>query len=92
VLLAALIVLHGRTWVWFRVHGPPQRMPLLVGLLLVALFIWFAENLATWARIWLYPTQGDGWRPVPLTKLVAWLLLMYVSFTLVTLLHRRRRA
>ena len=65
-------------------------MPLLLGFLLVALFIWFAENIGTWSRAWLYPGQEAGWTPVSIQKLGAWYLLMIISFVLVTLIHRPR--
>lgn len=60
-------------------------MPLLVGFLLVALFLWFAENIATFANAWNYLEQRDGWQSVPLGKLGSWFLLMIVSFVLVSL-------
>ena len=63
-------------------------MPLAVGLLLVALFIWFAENLGTFARAWVYPSQDKGWHPVSLDKLGSWYLLMIISFVLVAAVHR----
>ena len=42
---------HYKIW---RVH---RRMPLLVGLVLVALFIWLAENIGTFARPGCIPTR-----------------------------------
>ena len=87
-LFAAAAVLFLRTWVHFRVFRFRHRMPLLVGWLLVALFIWFAENIGTWSRAWIYPGQGDAWTPVSIQKLGAWYLLMIISFVLVTLVHR----
>ena len=63
-------------------------MPLLLGFGLVALFIWFAENLGTFARAWIYPSQEHGWAPVSLAKLGSWYLLMIISFVLVATLHR----
>jgi uncharacterized membrane protein YoaT (DUF817 family) len=63
-------------------------MPLLLGFALVALFIWFAENIGTWSRAWLYPGQAEAWTPVSIQKLGAWYLLMIISFVLVTLVHR----
>ena len=65
-----------------------RRMPLIVGFLLVALFIWFAENLGTFARAWAYPGQEDGWEMVSLAKLGSWYLLMIISFVLVATVHR----
>lgn len=90
VLFAATIALYFRTWVHFRVFRFRHRMPLLVGFLLVALFIWLAENIGTWSRAWLYPGQENGWTPVSITKLGSWYLLMIISFVLVTLVHRPR--
>ena len=89
-LFAALGLLFWRTPVRFTVWRQQRSMPLLLGWLLVALFIWLAENLATFARAWTYPHQADGWQLVPLTKLGAWYLLMYISFALVAAVHRPR--
>ena len=63
-------------------------MPMLVGFLLVAFFIWLAENLATVANAWTYPAQAHGWKPVPVTKMGSWYLLMLLSFVLVSMVHR----
>ena len=63
-------------------------MPLLVGWLLVALFIWLAENAGTFSKAWLYPSQKHGWAMVSPAKLGAWYLLMYISFVLVAAVHR----
>jgi uncharacterized membrane protein YoaT (DUF817 family) len=90
-LFAATALLFLRTTVHYRVFRFRHRMPLLVGFLLVALFIWFAENIGTWSRAWLYPGQEGGWTPVSIQKLGAWYLLMIISFVLVTLVHRPRK-
>ncbi|WDZ81405.1 DUF817 domain-containing protein (plasmid) [Ensifer adhaerens] len=89
-LFAITAALFLRTTVHYRVFRFRHRMPLLFGFLLVALFIWFAENIGTWSRAWIYPSQHDGWIPVSLQKLGAWYLLMILSFVLVTLVHRPR--
>ena len=90
VLFAALALLFWRTRIWFTVWRQPRWMPLMLGWLLVALFIWFAENLGTFARAWTYPDQAAGWAMVSLAKLGSWYLLMYISFILVAALHRPR--
>ena len=90
-LFAVLFVLYGRTWVHYSAYRYRQRMPLVLGFFLVALFIWFAENLGTFARAWRYPDQANGWTFVSLAKLNAWVLLMIISFVLVTLVNRPRR-
>ena len=87
-LFAAMIAIFLPTRIWFRVWRDDRWMPLLVGWGLVALFIWFAENIATFSHAWLYPSQRHGWAPVSPTKLGAWYLLMYISFVLVAAVHR----
>ncbi|MDZ5697058.1 DUF817 domain-containing protein [Chelativorans sp. M5D2P16] len=88
ILFLLTAALFGRTVVHYRVFRFTHRMPLLLGFLLVAFFIWFAENIGTWSRAWLYPGQENGWTPVSIHKLGAWYLLMIISFVLVTLVHR----
>ncbi|WP_305096060.1 DUF817 domain-containing protein [Croceibacterium aestuarii] len=87
-LFAAMGLLFWRTRVYFTVWRRRRWMPLLLGWFLVALFIWFAENLGTFARAWSYPDQAGGWHPVAPMKLGAWYLLMYISFVLVAAVHR----
>ncbi|KQX21729.1 MULTISPECIES: DUF817 domain-containing protein [unclassified Sphingomonas] len=86
-LFAATALLYRRTWVHFRPFRTYRRMPLLLGFLLVALFIWFAENIGTWAHAWSYPHQKAAWTMVPIGKLGAWYLLMIISFVLVERVH-----
>jgi uncharacterized membrane protein YoaT (DUF817 family) len=88
VLFALVVLLYGRTLVYYRPFRTWRRMPLLVGFCLVALFIWVAENVATFATIWTYPHQRAGWHMVRAGKYGAWLLLMIISFILVTCVHR----
>jgi uncharacterized membrane protein YoaT (DUF817 family) len=91
-LFIAMAALFWRTRVWFTSWREQRWMPLLVGWLLVALFIWLAENIATFARAWAYPSQAEGWAMVSPAKLGAWYLLMYISFVLVATVHGARHA
>jgi uncharacterized membrane protein YoaT (DUF817 family) len=88
LLFAGLGLLFWKTRIWFRVWREYRWMPLLFGQFLVATFIWFAENIGTFARAWSYPTQHDGWHMVSPSKLGAWMLLMYISFVLVAFVHK----
>ncbi|WP_370647285.1 DUF817 domain-containing protein [Agromyces endophyticus] len=90
VLLAAVVVLWWPTVMHFRVWRTTPRMPLLVAFALVALFIWFAENIGTATGAWLYPDQLDGWQLVSASKLVSWFLLMIISVVLVTWVYPPR--
>lgn len=89
-LFLAAGYLYYRSWIYFRVIDVHRRMPLLLGCMLVALFIWIAENAATFGAIWLYPNQFQGWNLVPVNKLGSWFLLLILSFVLVSLVHRPR--
>lgn len=88
VLLAAAVVVFGRSTMHFRVHAHVRRMPVLLAFTLVAGAIWVAENVGTITGTWLYPDQVDGWQPVSPNKVVAWFLLMQLSVALVTWVHR----
>jgi uncharacterized membrane protein YoaT (DUF817 family) len=90
-LFLAAALLFGRTWVHYRVWKRHRSMPLLLGLFLVAAFIWIAENIATFSHAWAYPHQAGVWAPVPLTKLGAWFLLMLISYVLVAAVQGVRR-
>jgi uncharacterized membrane protein YoaT (DUF817 family) len=87
LLFAIMFALFWRTQAWFTPWRDERRMPLLLGWLLVALFIWFAENLGTFAHAWAYSSQHEHWTMVSPMKLGAWYLLMYISFILVHALH-----
>ncbi|WP_428640885.1 DUF817 domain-containing protein [Roseibium sp.] len=90
-LFACLLLLYGRTWIHFSVFRYRHKMPLVLGFFLVALFIWIAENIGTFARVWQYPSQQAEWSLVSLSKLNAWVLLMIISFVLVTIVNRPQR-
>ena len=87
LLAAATIVIFWRTRVYFTLHKV-WNMSLVLGFLLIAFFIWIAENIATFTDVWLYPNQQAGWVIVSPDKLGAWFLLVIVSFALVSILYR----
>ena len=88
-LFAAAALVYGPCLIHYRPDETHRTMPLLLGLMLVALFIWFAENIATFAGAWAYPGQEGGWEMVSLAKYGSWFLLMLISFTLVAAIHGR---
>ncbi|MEM7358366.1 MAG: DUF817 domain-containing protein [Pseudomonadota bacterium] len=87
VLFAVTFYLFYRTNIYFCVMQSYRSMPILLGWFLVALFIWIAENIATYTNIWIYPSQAEEWNLVPLAKLSSWYLLMLLSFVLVSLIN-----
>ncbi|MEZ6028382.1 MAG: DUF817 domain-containing protein [Hyphomonadaceae bacterium] len=88
-LFLASAAIYGPCMLYYRPDRAERPMPLLLGLVLVALFIWFAENIGTFAQAWAYPGQETGWRGmVSFDKLGSWYLLMLISFVLVAAVHR----
>jgi uncharacterized membrane protein YoaT (DUF817 family) len=87
-LLLATAFMFGRTTIHYRMWRIHRHMPLLLGFVLVAFFIWIAENIGTGMGAWIYPSQAPRWSMVSPTKLVAWFLLMIVSYTLTALVNR----
>ncbi|WP_144834463.1 DUF817 domain-containing protein [Microbacterium sp. BH-3-3-3] len=90
VLILAVVVLWGRTMMHLRFFRGRFRMPILLAFAGVAVFIWLAENIATYAGAWLYPSQVGEWHPVDVSKLSSWFLLMIVSVVLVTWVYPPR--
>lgn len=92
ILTVAVIVMFAPCIMFFKNHRsrPYRRLPLLLAFIGTAFFIWVAENIATWAGAWIYPSQQSGWELVSIQKLVAWFLLMIISVVLVTFVYPPR--
>ncbi|MDB5611865.1 MAG: hypothetical protein JWP25_8765 [Bradyrhizobium sp.] len=90
LLFALAALLFARTTIHFKVWHADRSMPLLLGFVLVSLFIWLSENIGTYTKTWLYPSQQHGWSMVSLSKLGSWFLLLIISYTLVSLINAPR--
>src|SRR6202000_1651835 len=77
-------LLYGRCVVWFKSDRKERGLPMFFGFVLVALFIWFAENIGTYSHAWIYPAQHAGWKLVSFVKIGCWFLLMIIRFVLVS--------
>ena len=82
-LILAVLWVFRRTRVVFTPRAIPRGMPLVLAFLLIGVFVWLAENVATYLGAWQYPHQQDGWRMVDLHKLSSWALLVIVSLMIV---------
>ena len=89
-LFVATFAIFGFCTMHVRIFRATIQMPVLVAFALVASFIWFAENIGTWANAWQYPGQEDGWELVSIAKLGSWFLLIIISVVLVTFLYPPR--
>ncbi|MDR0252080.1 MAG: DUF817 domain-containing protein, partial [Brucellaceae bacterium] len=61
LLFAVTALMFWRSNMHYRVFRFRHRMPLLLAFFLTSLFIWIAENIGTWSRVWLYPGQHEQW-------------------------------
>ncbi len=92
VLVGILFVLFFKTYVSFTVNQIVYRMPLILSFFLIGLFIWIAENIATFFGAWQYPDQRHSWSIVHLGKISSWFLLVIVSFIIVAQLKHVKTA
>ena len=87
IILACVLILFWRTRIYFKPRQSYYSMNLAFGFFLVSLFIWIAENIATYSKVWIYPSQAQSWHMVWGEKILAWFLLMIISFVLVSLIQ-----
>lgn len=76
-------VIFWKTKLRFQLQHHQIQFPMLPVLLLLAFIIWIAENISTFYKIWLYPSQVDAWHIVGWGKLGSWYLLLLLSLVLV---------
>lgn len=95
ILFVASVILFWKTRLLFFIQQKTQQqqqyqlpfLPLLLGL---AFIVWLAENIATFANIWRYPSQAELWHMVGWGKLGSWYLLLTLSLVLVLTLMGSR--
>ena len=90
-LIVAVFVLFWKTKVHFVVTTIPRSMPLNVAFLLIAFFIWIAENISTYLGAWQYPNQVHAWTVVSTSKITSWFLMVIISFILVAYLKHFKK-
>ncbi|EPG39556.1 DUF817 family protein [Acinetobacter colistiniresistens] len=77
------VLIFWKTKLSFQLEQRHFKVPMLPVLLLLAFLIWIAENISTFYKIWLYPSQVDAWHMVGWGKLGSWYLLLLLSLVLV---------
>jgi uncharacterized membrane protein YoaT (DUF817 family) len=90
LLVGCIAFVFRRCTVYFLVGRRYHHMPLLLGFVLIATFIWLAENIGTFSHAWLYPSQMNGWAMVSASKLGSWFMLTIMSYVMVTFINRPR--
>lgn len=83
ILIPLVFVVYWGVWAEFVVTDKIRRMPITLSFLLVAFFIWIAENISTYLGAWKYPHQLTTWSLVSFDKITSWFLLVIISFILI---------
>jgi uncharacterized membrane protein YoaT (DUF817 family) len=90
-LIIAVFILFWKTKVYFTVISKKRQMPLNLSFLLIAFFIWIAENISTYLGAWQYPNQIHAWTVVSTQKITSWFLMVIISFILVAYLKHFKK-
>ena len=90
-LIAAVFIFFWKIRVYFTVTNIRRFMPLNLAFLLIAFFIWVAENISTYLGAWQYPSQVHGWAIVSTGKITSWFLMVIISFILVAYLKHFKK-
>jgi hypothetical protein len=82
----AIFALYWKTKVEFTPDKRTYRMFLGLSFVLIALFVWVAENIGTFYGAWQYPSQIHAWERVSYQKITSWFLMVIISFIVVSYL------
>lgn len=85
-LAFAVLVIYWKTKIEFTVTTVPRKMPVTLSFVLIAFFVWIAENIGTFTNAWKYPNQVASWQAVSFHKVSSWSLLVILSFLLIAYL------
>ncbi len=83
-------LLFWKTRIYFLIYKKERNISFIAAGLLTACFVWLAENIASFTKLWLYPHQEGIWQPVSFHKIGAWFLLLIVSFSLISIIYPER--
>lgn len=90
-LIAGTFILFWKTKVYFTVTTEKRHMSMNVAFLLIAFFIWVAENISTYLGAWQYPNQVHVWTAVSTQKITSWYLMVIISFIIVAYLKHFKK-
>ena len=86
ILIPAVFIFFRKADVLFTVTKVRRSISLTMSFVLIAFFIWIAENISTYWGAWKYPDQIHVWNAVSMQKISSWFLLVIISFILVAYL------
>lgn len=83
ILIPLVFIVFWDVSVSFTATDKRRKLPLSISFILIAFFIWIAENISTYYGAWKYPDQLTTWHMVALGKISSWYLLVIISFILI---------
>lgn len=91
ILIPLVFVIFGNTKVNFVVLKKVRSMYVSISFILIAFFIWIAENISTFLGAWKYPNQIHAWTVVSTNMITSWFLLVIISFIIVAYLKHFKK-
>ena len=86
ILALIVLLIYWRTKVEYTITTVSRKMPVTLSFILIALFVWVAENIGTFTKAWQSPNQITSWQAVSFHKVSSWSLLVIISFLLIVYL------
>lgn len=91
LLIPAVFLFFFKTRVYFTITEKRRMLPLSLSFILIAFFIWVAENISTYFGAWQYPDQVHVWTLVSTQKVTSWFLMVIISFILIAYLKHFKK-
>ena len=83
ILFIIIFALYYKSILFYKLKDKIFKLPLILTFFLVAFFIWIAENIATYLKVWSYPGVDTVWEMVSVHKITSWALLIVVSGSII---------
>ncbi len=90
-LILLVFILFWKTRVKFTVTKIRRSLRMDVSFMLIAFFIWIAENISTYFGAWKYPSQIHQWTIVSTSKITSWFIMVIISFIIVAYLKHYKK-
>lgn len=91
VIFVLLVIIFWKTKLHTTLTTKSYVIHPLVSNALLALFVWLAEQIGTFARVWIYPNQVAEWTPVSFHMFTSWYMLLIFSFVIISLINPEKR-
>jgi uncharacterized membrane protein YoaT (DUF817 family) len=85
-LIIAVFIFFRKTKIYYIPYKKVRMMYMNISFVLVAFFIWIAENISTYLGAWKYPDQIHEWSLVSTQKISSWFLMVIISAIIVAYL------